>query len=121
MRTRVQMTVFTEVPADTFDVLDTGKKPSAADVLAVEGERSTLQLASMIRTVWLYDHRPDMSWSGGNSSVTNHQILQTLEAYPKIRDYVSVGEQLAHEIGMIKSAAGAASFLVSRVNSQRKL
>ncbi|HEY9290857.1 MAG TPA: hypothetical protein VIP98_06225 [Microlunatus sp.] len=117
----VEMTVFTEVPADTFDVLDTGKKRSAADVLAVEGERSTLQLASMIRTTWLYDNRPDMSWSGGSASVTNHQIIQTLEENPKIREYLSVGEHLAHEVGMIKSAAGAASYLVSRVNSQRKL
>lgn len=117
----VEMTVFTDVPADTFDVLDTGKKRNAADVLAIEGEKSTLQLASMVRTVWLYDNRPDLSWAGGSASVTNSQILETLEANPKIRDYVSTGEQLAHEIGMIKSAAGAASFLVSRSNSAKKL
>ena len=117
----IEMTVFTDVPADTFDVLDTGKKRNAADALAIDGERSTLQLASMLRTVWLYDNRPEMSWAGGNASVTNHQILETLEQNPKIRDYVPVGEQLAHEIGMIKSAAGAASYLVSRPNSQKKL
>lgn len=113
----VKLTVFTEVSPDSFDVLDTGKKRNAADVLAIEGEKNTLQLAAMLRTVWLYDNRRDLSWAGGNARVTNHQILEVLEANPKIRDYTTVGEQLAHETGMIKSAAGAASYLVARANS----
>ncbi|WP_229670449.1 hypothetical protein [Microlunatus endophyticus] len=117
----VEMTVFMDVPADTFDVLDTGKKRNAADVLAIEGEKSTMQLASMVRTVWLYDNRPDLTWAGGNASVTNHQILETLERNPKIRDFVVLGDQLSQEVGMIKSAAGAASYLVSRVNLPNKL
>jgi hypothetical protein len=37
----VEMTVFTEVEPDTFDVLDTGRRRNAADVLAIEGEKST--------------------------------------------------------------------------------
>ncbi|MBB2892111.1 hypothetical protein [Flexivirga oryzae] len=61
----VKRTVFTEVSPDSFDVLDTGKKRNAADVLAIEGEKNTLLLAAMLRTVWLYDNRPDTSWSGG--------------------------------------------------------
>jgi len=117
----VEMTVFTEVPADTFDVLDTGKRRNAADVLAIEGEQSTHQLAAMVRTVWLYDNRRDLHWSGGGTSVSNQQILETLEANPKIRDFVAVGEQLASEVGMIKSAGGAASYLVSRVNTAKQL
>jgi len=117
----VKLTVFTDVSPDTFDVLDTGKRRNAADVLAIEGEKNTLQLASMLRTVWLYDNRPDGAWSGGNARVTNHQILETLEANPRIRDYLAIGEHLATEIGMIKSAAGAASFLVARRNSATKI
>ncbi|MBO0813251.1 MAG: hypothetical protein J2P23_14575 [Microlunatus sp.] len=117
----VEMTVFTQVPADTFDVLDTGKRRNAADVLAIEGEQSTHQLAAMLRSVWLYDNRRDMHWSGGGASVSNQQILETLEANPRVRDYVVIGERLANEVGMIKSAGGAASYLVSRVNSQKKL
>ena len=119
--TPVELTVFTGVAPDTFDVLDTGKRRNAADALAIEGEKNTLQLASMLRTVWLFDNRPDASWSGGNASVTNHQILETLQANPGIRDYITVSEQLAAEIGMIKSAAGAASYLVARRNSATKI
>ena len=36
----VAMTVYTEVDDGTFDVLDTGKRRNAADVLAIEGEKS---------------------------------------------------------------------------------
>lgn len=117
----VEMTVFTEVDPDTFDVLDTGKRRNAADVLAIEGEKSTAMLAAMVRTVWLYENRPDTSWSGGSASVTNHQIVQTLAEHPRLRRFVSVGERISTETGMIKSAAGAASYLVERVNKRSKL
>ncbi len=117
----VEMTVFTEVEPDTFDVLDTGKRRNAADVPAIEGEKSTTMLAAMVRTVWLYENRRDTSWSGGAAAVTNHQIVQTLEANPKIREFLAVGERIAAETGMIKSAAGAASYLIEHANKRASL
>ncbi|MDT4950173.1 MAG: hypothetical protein QOJ37_2768 [Pseudonocardiales bacterium] len=116
----VEVTVFTDVEPDTFDVLDTGRRRNAADVLAIEGEKSTTLLAAMVRTVWQYENRPDTSWSGGGAAVTNHQIVQTLEQHPKIRDYIAVAERLAAETGMIKSAAGTAAYLVDSANKTRK-
>src|SRR5438552_7073950 len=86
----VEMTVFSEVEPDTFDVLDTGKRRNAADVLAIEGEKSTTMLAAMVRAVWLYQNRRDASWSGSGAAVTNHQIVQTLQAHPRIREFVPV-------------------------------
>jgi hypothetical protein len=112
----VEMTVFTDVPPDTFDVLDTGKRRSAADTLAIEGEKHTHQLASMLRTVFLYENAADTSWSGRNATLTNHQILAVLGEHPNIRDFISLGEHIARETGMIKSAAGAASYLVDHAN-----
>ena len=114
----VEMTVFTEVPDGAFDVLDTGKRRNAADVLAIEGEKSAVQLAAMVRTVWLYQNRPELSWSGGDAGVTNHQIVEALEAHPKLRDFIGQGEQIAAATGMIKSAAGAASYLVSQASGR---
>lgn len=73
----VEMTVFTDVGEGTFDVLDTGKRRNAADVLAIEGEKSATMLAAMVRTVWLFENRPDLNWSGRSAGVTNHQIVQT--------------------------------------------
>jgi hypothetical protein len=112
----VEMTVFTEVPVGAFDVLDTGKRRNAADVLAIEGEKSAVMLAAMVRTVWLYENRPELNWSGGSAGVTNHQIVQALVDHPKLRDYVGPGEQIAQATGMIKSAAGSASYLVAKAN-----
>ncbi|WP_236795171.1 hypothetical protein [Amycolatopsis sp. GM8] len=117
----VELTVFTEVPADTFDVLDTGRKRNAADALAIEGETNSHMLASMLRTVWLYQNRPDVSWSGNNGIVTNHQIIGALEEHPTIRDFVKIGERIATEAAMIKSAAGAASYLVWHANQKANL
>jgi hypothetical protein len=81
----VELTVFSEVAEGTFDVLDTGKRRTAADVLAIEGEKNSTMLAAMVRTVWLYRNRADLNWSGGAAAVTNHQIVQTLEDNPKLR------------------------------------
>ena len=117
----VELTVFTEVGEGTFDVLDTGKRRTAADVLAIEGEKSSTMLAAMVRTVWLYENRPELNWSGGAAGVSNHQIVQTLERHPKLRDYLTVGEQLAAATGMIKSAAGASSYLVAQANRRADL
>jgi hypothetical protein len=116
----IEVTVFTDVEPDTFDVLDTGKKRNAADVLAIEGEKSSTLLAAMVRTLWLHENRPDATWSGGGAAVTNHQIVQTLEANPKIRDYLPIAERIASETGMIKSAAGAAAYLVEQANKSKK-
>jgi hypothetical protein len=57
----------------------------------------------------------------GKAAVTNHQIVATLDEHPKIRDFVSVGERVAAETGMIKSAAGAASYLVESANPKSDL
>lgn len=116
--TPVEITVFTEVPVGAFDVLDTGRRRNAADVLAIEGEKSAAMLAAMVRTVWLYENRPDLNWSGGDAGVTNHQIVQTLEQNAKLRDFVGLGEQVAAATGMIKSAAGAASYLVTQASTR---
>jgi hypothetical protein len=116
--TPVEMTVFTEVPEGAFDVLDTGKRRNAADVLAIEGEKSATMLAAMVRTVRLYENRAELNWSGGDAGVSNHQIVATLEQHPKLRDFVTVGEAIAVATGMIKSAAGAASYLVSQADKR---
>jgi hypothetical protein len=117
----VELTVFTDVAEGTFDVLDTGKRRTAADVLAIEGEKNSTMLAAMVRTVWLYHNRPDLTWTGGAAAVSNHQIVQTLEDNPKLRDLLGLGEQIATATGMIKSAAGAASYLVERANRRADL
>jgi hypothetical protein len=117
----VELTMFTEVGEGTFDVLDIGKRRTAADVLAIEGEKNSILLAAMVRIVWLYQNRADLNWSGGAAAVSNHQVVQTLEAHPKLRDFLGVGEHIASATGMIKSGAGAASYLVEQATKRTDL
>ena len=66
-----------------------------------------------------YQIRPDQPWSGGTAGVTNHQIVRTLETNPALRDYTAVADRVAAETGMIKSAAGAAAYLVDQTNPRK--
>jgi hypothetical protein len=47
--------------------------------------------------------------------------VQTLNENPKLRDFLGLGEQIATATGMIKSAAGAASYLVEQANKRADL
>ena len=84
---------------------------------AVPGRAATMSTASISVAI----NRPDLNWSGGAAGVTNHQIMQTLRAHPKLRNFVSVREKIAAATGMIKSAAGAASYLVENANKRADL
>jgi hypothetical protein len=117
----VELTVFTDVAEGSFDVLDIGKRRTAADVLAIEGEKNSIMLAAMVRIVWLYRNRPDLNWTGGAAAVSNHQVVHTLNEHPKLREFLGLGEQIAAATGMIKSAAGAASYLVEQATRRTDL
>lgn len=117
----IELMVFTDVEPETFDVLDTGKRRNAADVLAIEGEKSATLLAAVVRTIFLYYNRPEASWTGGSAAVTNHQIVQTLDEHPKLREFLGLGERIASSTGMIKSSAAAASYLVTEANPRADL
>ena len=78
-------------------------------------------LAAMVRVIWLAEHLPTAAWTGTNATVTNHQIVETLEQHPKLREFVPIGERVANETGMIKSAAGAGSYLAAAANPDTSL
>jgi len=44
--------------------------------------------------------------------------VQTLEQHPKLPDFIGTGEQISTATGMIKSAAGAASYLVTQTSTR---
>ena len=79
----VELTVFTEVGEGTFDVLDTGKRRTAADVLAIEGEKSSPCWRRWCAPCGSIRTGRSLNWSGGAAAVTNHQIVQTLERQPE--------------------------------------
>ncbi|MFG2904056.1 hypothetical protein ACGF13_03155 [Kitasatospora sp. NPDC048286] len=104
--------VFENVPRETFSVLDTGKRRSGGDVLALSGERDTTLLAATIRHVHLFRVDPDSSWSGVNSRIRNDHVLDIFHAQAdEFRKAAMTGRVLSKEVGLIPTAASAAYFL----------
>ncbi|MFJ1595642.1 hypothetical protein [Streptomyces sp. NPDC088261] len=104
--------VFENIPPATFSVLDTGKRRSGGDVLALTGERDSTLLSATIRHVYLFRTFPTGSWVGSSSRVTNNELLAIFRAQPEeFRTAAKQGRILGKEMGLIPTAAACAYFL----------
>ncbi|GAA0641519.1 hypothetical protein GCM10009601_59060 [Streptomyces thermospinosisporus] len=87
----VPMTVTHGVPRSAFTVMDTGRKRTGRDALALAGESNSTHLAAALRGLHLYLNAPNSSWSGGSSVTSNDQLLALLAEHPGIRDALHHG------------------------------
>lgn len=107
-----QLLVFESVPRETFSVLDTGKRRTGGDVLALEGERDTTLLAAVIRHVHLFRTVPSGSWVGSGSRLTNKEVLGSFQRQAtEFRLAAKQGRLLGKELGLIPTAGATAYFL----------
>ncbi|MTE14155.1 hypothetical protein [Nocardia aurantiaca] len=107
----VRMQVTHGVEPKTFAVLDTGRKRSARDVLSLQGEENAAQLASALRVHHLYTTNPDSTWTGGQSQVTNEQIVEFLAAHPGMRASVELAKSLNKAFRILVPAAAVGHYL----------
>lgn len=104
--------VFENVPPATFSALDTGKRRTGGDVLALSGERDCTLLSATIRHVHLFRTSPSGSWVGSGSRVTNNDLLVIFQAQvEEFRTAVKQGRILGKELGLIPTAGASAYFL----------
>lgn len=96
--------------SDVFDTIDTGKKRSAPDVLAIRGEKNTALLASSLSFVEHYMTGKVLK----RPTFTNTKIEELLEKYPDIR--MSVRFAAGHKTrGIIPtSLVGGCHYLFSK-------
>ncbi|MET7377919.1 hypothetical protein ABZT08_03695 [Streptomyces sp. NPDC005526] len=87
----VPLTVTHGVPRTAFTVMDTGRKRTGRDALALAGEANATHLAAALRGLHLYLHVPNSAWSGGSSVTSNDQLLVLLDKHPGIRDALHQG------------------------------
>ncbi|PJM94017.1 hypothetical protein [Streptomyces sp. CB01373] len=87
----VPLTVTHGVPRTAFTVMDTGRKRTGRDALALAGEANATHLAATLRGLHLYLHAPNSSWGGGSSVTSNDQLLVMLDKHPGIRDALHRG------------------------------
>ncbi|MFI1868556.1 hypothetical protein [Streptomyces jumonjinensis] len=107
-----QLLVFENVPRETFSVLDTGKRRTGGDVLALGGERDTTLLSAVIRHVHLFRTAPSGSWVGSSSRLTNNEILAIFQGKAnEFRLAAKQGRILGKEMGIIPTAGAASYFL----------
>ncbi|KPC78711.1 hypothetical protein ADK82_28500 [Streptomyces sp. NRRL S-4] len=87
----VPLTVTHGVPRTAFTVMDTGRKRTGRDTLALAGEANANYLAAALRGLHLYLNAPNSAWSGGSSVTSNDQLLSLLGKHPAMRDAVTHG------------------------------
>ncbi|MFD4315203.1 hypothetical protein [Streptomyces sp. NPDC058548] len=110
--TAVPMVVFEHVPRETFSVLDTGRRRSSADALALGGESDPTLLAATVRHVHLYRSVSEPSWSGPRGRLTNDQILEKFAEDPdRYRQAVHAGRVIAKHAFMMPTAAAVGYFV----------
>lgn len=101
----VPLTVTHGVPRTAFTVMDTGRKRTGRDALALAGEANATHLAAALRGLHLYLSVPNSVWSGGSSVTSNDQLLVMLEKHPGIRDALHHGIALNRACRITVTAA----------------
>ncbi|MFD7690086.1 hypothetical protein [Streptomyces sp. NPDC059781] len=101
----VPLTVTHGVPRTAFTVMDTGRKRTGRDALALAGEANATHLAAALRGLHLYLNAPNAAWSGGSSVTSNDQLLSLLEKHPGVRDALHRGLALNRGCRITTTAA----------------
>ncbi|MGW7395216.1 hypothetical protein ACWGH7_01705 [Streptomyces cyaneofuscatus] len=110
----VQMLVARGVPRATFTVMDTGRKRTGRDALALAGEVNSTHLASALRGLHLYLTAPDGNWSGSSAVVSNDQLLSILKQHPGMREAIHHGVTLNRAVKVTVSAAVIGWYVTGR-------
>lgn len=110
----VLMTVTHGVPRTAFTVMDTGRKRTGRDTLALAGESNATHLAAALRGLHLYLNAPDSAWSGGSSVTSNDQLLAMLDQHPTIRDALAHGIALNRACRITVTAGTIGWYLTTR-------
>ncbi|MET8693924.1 hypothetical protein ABZV65_15490 [Streptomyces bauhiniae] len=108
----VLMLIFENMPRETFRVLDTGQRRTAADALSLNGEDNAQLLASTVRHVFLYLNLPLGEWIGTKARMTNDQIIEALAKDPDgYRDAAAIGRVIGPKLLMIPTAAAVGHYV----------
>lgn len=110
----VLLTVTHGVPRAAFTVMDTGRKRTGRDTLALAGESNATHLAAALRGLHLYLNAPDSAWSGGSSVTSNDQLLVMLEKHPGVREALPHGIALNRACRITTTAATIGWYVTTR-------
>lgn len=109
----VPLTVTHGVPRAAFTVMDTGRRRTGRDALALTGEANATHLAAALRGLHLYRSAPDSAWIGGSSVTSNDQLLNLLGEHPGIRTALHRGIALNRGCRITVTAATIGWYVTS--------
>lgn len=109
----VRSLVVYHAPVTAFETIDTGKRRTLADALALKGEVSCHDLGAAIGLHWKYTHR---DFSNG-TVVSTHTLLLHFEQHPGLRNAVKVGAGFG-KIGITGSAAAVAWYAFQEIDPE---
>lgn len=110
----VEVLVTEGVPRRTFTVMDTGRKRTARDVLALADEANSTHLAAALRGLYLYRKGQTTQWSGASSQISNDQLLAILEGNPGMREAVTHGIAINRGMKITITAASVGWYVTSQ-------
>jgi hypothetical protein len=86
----LQMFCIQGLPHEVFDTIDTGKRRSNSDILALRGEKNTNVLAGAIRILANYEQSPSrFGGSGGWTGCSAVKAEDVINRHPMLREFVS--------------------------------
>lgn len=80
----VQMLVVTDLPRNAFETIDIGLKRTSGSILALQGHKNTVSLASAAR--WLNVYETQRS---SNTKVTDQELKDVIERHPLLVHYTN--------------------------------
>lgn len=103
-RVTVPLVVVTGLPLSAQDTIDTGARRRLADVLALQGETDTANLASSLSLLHRYRVGARLD-NAGHAAPTPQQAIDLLQTEPHLRDSLRVGRRVRREAGLSMSIA----------------
>lgn len=100
------------VSRESRATLDTGRKRTLGDHLAMAGYQNTMALAATVRLAWCYDAE---LWSLSDSPSVE-QTFRYIETYPEVGAFISRGSGIGAEFKTSGSQFAFAAFVCARVN-----
>lgn len=108
------------LPSDTQDTMDTGKSRSAADVLSINGYKSTNNLASIVAGIIRaekWDLKVATYHGASGYPVTPRQVLARVEAEPSLTELVARSVPF-RKIGLSAKLAGILYYELSKIDQE---
>lgn len=106
---------------DIFEVLDTGKVRTAADVLQVSGFKNPISLSGVVRCILSYKAGVYVSHTGkSKTAASNSQVRKFVEMNPAIHEVVIYSQTISKRFkGLAPAQIGMLYWILSRRNQDK--